>query len=245
MAYEAPDNIYWMFSSAAQAIAAFIGFLVAGFFFVYEKLDKGIEKDGTLEDVFNDLKLQYFNRLRVLLILTGLSIILSLGAVFLNGIELYPFWAILIRVSVSGLNVFTVAWAIYFIIFIINPKKVEITTQKLINKSKDVFNPTEGNTLSRGEYLEKFIELEKVIRLLGNQFDIQFMYTDIGKAYTSTRDIIQELFQRETITSQQYHDLLEVNKVRNLTAHGQIESIKKGIGDKVDRLLKELKELKK
>jgi len=85
MDFKSPDNIYWLFSSSAQAIAAFVGFLAAGFFFIHDRIDKEIEKDETLEDVYHEIKNQHYKRLKLLLILTGWSIILSLFVVFING----------------------------------------------------------------------------------------------------------------------------------------------------------------
>jgi hypothetical protein len=82
--YNAPDNIYWTFGSAAQAIEAFIGFITAGFFFVYDRMDKYIESDETLEEVYSDIRGQYYKRLKTLLILTGFSIIFSLIVVYIN-----------------------------------------------------------------------------------------------------------------------------------------------------------------
>ena len=58
MDFKAPDNIYWLFSSSAQAIAACIGFLAACFFFVYDSIDKQVEKDETLEEIYADIRVQ-------------------------------------------------------------------------------------------------------------------------------------------------------------------------------------------
>ena len=76
--FKSPDHIYWLFSSAAQAIAAFIGFLSAGFFFVYDHMQRQVDKDETLVEIYDELKKQYYRRLEWLLVFTGLTIVSSL-----------------------------------------------------------------------------------------------------------------------------------------------------------------------
>lgn len=103
-AYKGADNVYWLFSSSAQAIAAFIGFLAAGFFFSYDLMDKQVEKDETLEVIYVDIKNQYFKRLKALFILTGFSILLSLGVVFINGYD-FGIYNLIIAIIVGVVNI--------------------------------------------------------------------------------------------------------------------------------------------
>ena len=74
--------------------------------------------DMTLEEIYADIKVQYYIRLRALFVLTGLSIILSLLIVFINAYNLGLF-GILLKWFVALLNVLTIIWAILFVIFII------------------------------------------------------------------------------------------------------------------------------
>src|SRR5436190_8467332 len=111
MEHMAHDNIYWFFSSSAQSIAAFIGFLAAGFFFAHEILDRHVEKDSSLEEIYADIKIQYYTQLKVLFILTGLSISLSLIVIYLNGFERCA-WGDIFEIIVAVLNLFTIYRAI-------------------------------------------------------------------------------------------------------------------------------------
>lgn len=65
--YKAADNIYWTFSSSAQAVAAFIGFISAGFFFSHDRMDREMDRDETLIEIYSDIKSQHFKKLRLLL----------------------------------------------------------------------------------------------------------------------------------------------------------------------------------
>ena len=244
MDYKPPDNIYWLFSSSAQAIAAFIGFLAAGFFFTYERLDRQVEKDETLEEIFADIKSQYFKRLRVLFILTGLSIFFSLLCVYLNGFDLCIFGSFF-YITVGLLNTLTIGWAISFVILIIDPNKIQHTTEKLIKESKDIFEPGGGQSLTRGAFIEKFIKLEGLIRSLASKNKVVADDHGKHKPFLSIGEIIRILYQRELISQRQMINLLEVNKVRNLAAHGEIQNIEEKLGSQVDELIKQIEQLDK
>lgn len=238
--YNGPDNIYWLFSSSAQAIAAFIGFLAAGFFFSYDRIDKQVDKDETLEEIYVDIKRQYYKRIKTLFILTGLSIILSLATVWLNGYDL-DFAGIIIQSVVAALNVATIVWAILFVVFIIDPEKVSKTATKLIKQNEDLFSTSSGRVLSRGEFIDKFIELEKVLRAIAEKHDITATDNFRFRNFLPLGELIRILFRREIITKHQLVLLTEVNKARNLAAHGEISQIDPKLGEMVDGLTHNLK----
>ena len=60
MEYTAPDNIYWLFSSSAQAIAAFVGFITAGYYFVLQTMEMRLNKDNSLNEIFNEIKIEHY-----------------------------------------------------------------------------------------------------------------------------------------------------------------------------------------
>lgn len=240
MDYKAPDNIYWLFSSSAQAIAAFIGFLAAGFFFVYDRIDKQVDKDETLEEIYADIKIQYYIRLRALFVLTGLSIILSLVIVFINGYNL-GWFGILLKWLVALLNVGTIVWAILFVIFIIEPDKVTRTAKKLIEENKDVFESHGEGTISTQFYLDKFDELEKLLRNIAAKYGLENYRRNRYGSLMSVNEIMRALYYRRQIDPQQLRDLSEATKIRNLIAHGEIKSIEVKQGKIVDNLINELR----
>ena len=237
--YKAPDNVYWLFSSAAQAIAAFIGFLAAGFFFTYDKIDKYIERDETLTDIYEDIKKQFYKRLRILFLLTGFSIILSLLAVYLNGFDTGAF-GLIIKLIVAILDILTIIWAIYFVLFIIDPSKVDSTAKKLIKENEEFFKDVFGQTLTRGDFIEKFINLEKILRSFAEKYQITLPDNSRFRNFLPLNEIIKQLFQREAISKIQFSQLLELNKIRNLAVHGEMQQIEKKQGDQIDELIKEL-----
>ncbi|MGY0035101.1 hypothetical protein [Pedobacter sp. NJ-S-72] len=222
--YKGEDNIYWTFSSSAQAIAALIGFLAAGFFFIHERMDREVEKDETLIEIYADIKKQYFSRLTFLLWLTGLSITFSLILVYLNGFDLGVF-SILLVITVGALNIFTIFHAMLFVIFIVNPSKIENTADKLIETDKESFDVKNSRTVSREEFLEKFMLLEKTVQniLAKNQgFGV-----DAGRAqqFMPFQRAVSELLQRGILTREQVMKLNRVTKIRNLISHGDVKVV--------------------
>lgn len=235
------DNIYWLFSTSAQAIAAFIGLISAGFFFVYEKLDKNIEKDETLEEAYKEIKEDYYSQLKFLFILTGITLLLSFIAIYLNGLELKCINGIIL-IIVSLITVANIYFAIKFVINIIDPRKVEKAVQKLVEENKSVFLSDKVGGLTRGEFLDKFIKLEEKLRNIAKEYKSDFTYSNKYKNFTPLSEILRNLFQRELISSQQLRDLNYLNKIRNLAAHGEIQHIENRQGEIIDELILQLNE---
>ena len=238
--FKGAENIYWLFSSSAQAIAAFIGFLAAGFFFTYDRIDKQVAKDETLEEIYNDIKKQFYNRIKTLFILTGLSITLSLLVVYLNGFDLH-LWGCILKILVGLLNVVTIGWAIFFVLFIIDPNRVKKTADKLVKENRAFFEDILGQTLTRGEFIDKFITLENVLRSLAEKYQILISENSRFRNFLPLNEIIKQLIERSVIDKEQYYKLMELNKIRNLAVHGNIESLEKKQGDTVEELVKSLK----
>lgn len=238
--YKGEDNIYWTFSSSAQAIAALIGFLAAGFFFIHERMDKEVEKDETLIEIYADIKKQYFSRLKFLLWLTGLSITFSLLVVYLNGFDLGAFSIFLVAV-VGVLNIFTIFQAMVFVIFIVNPSKIENTADKLIEKDKESFDVRNSRTVSRGEFLDKFAVLEKTARNILAETPGQGVDAGRPRQFMHFQQVVRELFQRGVLTRDQINKLNRVTKIRNLVSHGEIGVVDSRAGIMVDELNNQLR----
>jgi len=238
--FKPQDNIFWLFSSAAQSIAAFIGFLVAGFFFAYERFDKLIEKDETLEEVYASLRNKYFIRLKVLLIMTGASIIFSLASLFLNKYGNYIFSDYLF-IGVSLLNVATIITAILFVIFIIDPKKIKKISEELIEENKVSFANT-VESVSLGEFMESFVKLEKALRLIWIKEKQAFQNAEMNVTTPlSLRAIVENLATFFRISEDQYSLLIQSIKIRNLAVHGGIDNIDRYHYNLVNQIFLELK----
>ncbi|PWN72370.1 hypothetical protein C1631_007170 [Chryseobacterium phosphatilyticum] len=239
--FEAPDNIYWAFSSSAQAVAAFIGFISAGFFFSHDRIDRAVERDDTLLEIYSDIKNQHFKELRRLLWFTGASIILSLLVVFLNGFDIgYSLY--ISEILVASLNAYTIVKAVLLVVDMIDPQKIENTANKLLIKesSGEDAGGSASSKLSRGEFLDKFFELEELAREV---LKLKVDYSAIFEPQFS--NVIRELSQFKLINNQQLFKLNKITKIRNLVVHGRIEKVDAQIGVVADELIQDFKSILK
>ncbi len=242
MNYTAPDNVYWLFSSSAQSIAAFVGFLATGFIFAHDRIDKQIEKDPTLAEICTEIKKKNYSKLKFLLEISGVSIIANLLIVFVNGYN-WGYWADYFRGLVTVINLWTIIDAIYFVIYLVNPNKIKKAVKKLISQNASIIKEPSLGALSRGEFLVKFIELEKLLLKLSHDLEIDLDTVVRRDNFMSVDEIIYALYQREKITQTQCTNLEKVNYIKNLTSHGEIMGVEKKMDDLIDSLMIDLKKL--
>ena len=79
------ENIYWLFSSSAQAIATFVAFLLAGYTLVHTMMESVQQRDDTLQEIHAALIRQYYRQIRALALITGAAVLGSLAMRYLNG----------------------------------------------------------------------------------------------------------------------------------------------------------------
>lgn len=224
------DNYYWLFSSSAQTISAFVAFLVTGFALVLNMLDTLQQKDETLEDIHIKLKSDYYKKIRVLAVITGLAIVLSLWMVYLNGGDSeHKGWLFSVTAILNGIAIFV---GILFVMSIINPDKYKKAAKEIIKEDK-MEASTENNNIDQATFMTEFIRLEKSIRekLQGNQLYVA--YGDTPKMAYSFRQMVDALYKNELINPNEREELLQINKYRNLVFHGHQDKVDKGMLERV------------
>src|SRR5215207_8945467 len=118
------ENIYWLFSSSAQAIATFVAFLLAGYTLVHAMMESVQQRDDTLEEIHAALIRQYYQQIKSLAIITGVAVLGSLAMLYLNGFA-WPYKDIVVTIA-------AMAWGIAFVIRIIDPDKYTNAAKRLI-----------------------------------------------------------------------------------------------------------------
>ena len=142
-------------------------------------MDDQVLRDSTLDEINQEIKRSHFKKLKVLCVLTGASILLSLGLVFTNGFD-YCLKTISV-IIVSLINITTITWAIVFVIGIIDPDNINKAAKKLIKESKDLFGAENGDikdSIKIGDFIERFVQLEKIIRELDMRFELSYYLRD-------------------------------------------------------------------
>lgn len=221
------EKYYWLFSSSSQAIAAFIAFLVAGFTLVLNMMESLQQKDDTLEEIHDQLKSNYYKKLFVLTIISGLAILFSFWMLYLNG-GTWKYTPVLFVIT-SCLNVMAIGLAIVFIISIINPEKYKNAAKEILSEDKTEFTH-KGNSADRTDFMNEFTELEKRIRHIIQQRKI--VSPDLMES-SQFRQLVKFLFEREVITKEQLYELLQITKYRNLIFHSGLQKVDIGMIDRI------------
>ncbi len=234
------DHIYWLFSSTAQTISAFIAFLLAGFALVHSMMDSIQKNDPSLEEIYYELKRKQYRTVKWLSILTGMAIILSLATVYINGIRSSILNDMVTVSSVASLA--SIILGIYFVITIINPDIYTITAKDMYKKETE--KKASGlASIPNQHFFVEFVELEKAVR---NKFEANIPKL-VGNfpidRTISFRSMVNALY-RSNIIDQSLNDaLMEVSKYRNLIFHGHLENVHEGILNTVKKLRSEIQDL--
>ena len=154
----------WLFSTAPQIIAAFVGLIFAGVCFIIGKIDDRVEKDSTLLEIANEIKNQIYKGLNNLLWVTFIGIALDLLFLYLNPIEndrvlslsfdgnFSIYFAVTILCLI--LNIYIIVKAILYIKEIMQPDFFDKTVSLLAKNYK-------YGSVNIGKFIEDYIKFEK------------------------------------------------------------------------------------
>jgi hypothetical protein len=216
------ESIYWLFSSSAQSISTFVAFLLAGFAIVLQLMDSAEDRDETLQPIHQALKHRYHKIIMVLCVLTGLSIITSLGMTYLNGLKLpWIGWPSLI---VFLLNSLVIILGIWFVTLIIDPAKYMKAADQMIAEETKIAAPA-GTPTNRTAFFDSFINLEKDLREYIIKNKLATNYPGRLRIDYSFRQMIEILRRAEIIDLSIYERLQDINKMRNLIFHGHTQTV--------------------
>jgi len=116
------QNVYYFYSTSAQAIATFIAFLIAGHAMVYQAMDNIESNDDSLRDINHQIKKEYHKIIEVLCLFTGLAISFCLLVIWLNG---YSFTIKNYLIVLADFFIFlTIILALSFVVKMIDPDNI-------------------------------------------------------------------------------------------------------------------------
>ncbi|MBU0710339.1 hypothetical protein KKA87_00230 [bacterium] len=232
------DNLYWLFSAAAQSISAFVAFLLTGFALVYSIMNSAKERDETLDEIHYALKIKYHKQLIFLSIITGCAIISSLIMVFINKWEFSL--KIYFMVTTAIINLIAIVGGLAFVVSIVNPSRYEKTAKNVLYSKKEDFNLSGKLTIS-SSFFDKFVQLERLVR---NNFSDYDLYTsDKGRLMYSFKQMVDKLYNNEKISRQDHDELMQIIKYRNLVFHGHIDKVDEKMVERIDLIIDKLNNL--
>jgi len=168
-------------------------------------MDSIQERDETVIPIHDALKRAYYKQIVILAILTGLSILFSLGMTYLNGIGLS--WIGWLVGPGFLLNVIVIAGAIWLVTRIIDPDRYGKKATSLLEEEEKKL-PERGKITTRSEFFNAYVDLEKTIRdFLGKQ-GLYELLTSRSRMNPSFRQMIEELVRAEIINYSVRSELL-------------------------------------
>jgi hypothetical protein len=234
------ENIYWLFSSAAQAIATFVAFLLAGYTLVHTMMDSVQQRDDTLEEIHSALIRQYYKQIRSLAIITGVAVLGSLTMLYLNGFE-WSYKAVVVAIAAT-LDIAAIAWGIAFVIRIIDPDKYTNAAKRLIEEEAQTMDLA-GKQEDSEDFFTLFERLETAMRNALEQARLPDPTDDRGRRDSSFRRMLLALYQNEQIDRSLFRNLMQIGRYRNLAYYGRLRSIDKAIIDQTRAALARIQAL--
>jgi hypothetical protein len=124
------NQILYLFSSASQVIAAIYGLIITGYIFLRNELDRKADKDDSYEEIVSILKNDYFTSIISISFVTLLSIALCFLVIADTTHLNRGLLDVLINISVATILTDLIL-IISFVIKILNPKSIEIASDRL------------------------------------------------------------------------------------------------------------------
>jgi hypothetical protein len=230
----------WLFSTAPQALAALVGLIFAGVAFIIGAIDKQVKQDDSSEDILLSMKMQIHADMKMLFLLSGVSIISDFFLLALNSIQegfVFSFEGqfspyLTLAAIVLVMNVATLIYSLWFIIKVASPDFFSKTVKRLSQLER------EGDVEVK-EYLVAFIEMEKALRTLS------IFYVPKGEKQPSVNEMLKELKYRRLMDARDVDDMFSLTRLRNLIMHGgEIQHVERQMYDKVKKYTKVIALLK-
>lgn len=227
------QNIYWLFSAAAQTVAAFVAFLLAGYALVQGMMDAAAQADETLVEIHESLKVRYHKQLSWLVVVTAAAVLASLAVVFFNPLDskliqgLAALAALLVVAAIVG--------GVVFVIAIVDPKKYRKAAQRL---AEEVRPSAEEPQAPRNEFFIKFVNLEQLLRDVWERLGAERLARRRGPP--SFREMVEALALTQVLHGELYKRLLNLSRDRNLVFHGEVTEVSNEIVEELDRAINEV-----
>jgi hypothetical protein len=236
------ENIYWLFSSSAQAIAAFVAFLLAGYTLVHTMMESVQQRDDTLEEIHAALIRQYYRQIRALAIITGAAVLGSLAMLYLNGFA-WPYKAVVVAAA-AALDIAAIGWGIAFVIRIIDPDKYTDAAKRLIEQDAQALDLA-GKQEDSEDFFTLFERLEAAMRSALGQARLPQPEPAGGRGgrADSFRQILMALLQNDLIDRTQFRTLMQIGRYRNLAYYGRLRSVDRSVVDQTRAALARIQAL--
>lgn len=214
------DTLYWILSTLPQVIGALTGLLVAGITFLFQSLDKEMEKDESSIPAIREIKKQIYTETKGLLVVSIFAILIDvvlLGITPWLSTELNNLpriqcieWIIIgILCTVTiGFNLGSFILIYNILKRILNPEYQKIVNNLLAEKENKNFST--NDSVSPQEFLDYFIKFERKIR----------DFFPHSMQHNPLRSLINQLVGENIISRDDVGRIQSIINKRNIFAHG-------------------------
>lgn len=234
------DGYYWFLSAASQCIATIFAFIFAGYSIVLSIMNNNENKNEELKELYDEIKKNYYNSLRIITIIAGAAIITNLMMILFNDkTSSLKYYGITLSIL---LNLITIILTIIFVVSIIDPNKYHNAAVKII---KNEITELEKDNLdvTSSEFFTEFIKLEKIIRDYFKKHKINIQIKN-QMSFPSLKNMIESLFNNEKISKEDYDILINLNRYRNLVFHGHVDKVNKHALNTTEKYILKFNKLK-
>ena len=249
------NTMYWLFTTAPQAIAALVGIIFTGMFFMAESIDNRVRADQSLAEIGDSAaKTALYKNMRIVAVLAAATIVYDLflvAIVKLMAGESFCLSRWLI-IFFAALNFSTICCALNYVFQAVSPNYFNEIAKNLSSKyksgevDKQVFlghfienlsSKYKSGEVDKQVFLGHFIDFERVARSLP-------VIRQMDGRYFSIRDILRVLVEHQMITPDESRMMSEISKVRNLMVHGEpIEKVDRLFDDELQRITNKIKSI--
>ena len=219
------DTMYWLFTTAPQAIAALVGIIFTGMFFMAESIDNRVRADQSLTEIAEAAKTALYKSMRAVAVLAAITILYDLFLVaFVTKLAeedcCWTGWSILIF---AVLNFCTIYWALRYVFQAVSPNYFNKIAANLSRRYK-------SGEVNSSDFINHFIAFERVAR------SIPFIQ-QMNEQHVTIPIIIRMLVSHEIINRDEAGQMFEINKIRNLIVHGEpIDKVDRKIDDTLQEI---------
>ena len=233
------NQILYLFSSASQVVAAIYGLIITGYIFLRNELDRKAEKDETYEEIIANLKSEYFNSIINISLVTLLSISLCFLVIVDATSNTKILLDLLINISISVILAELVL-IVSFVVRILNPKSLEIESDKIRAKTK---SNSIGEKGSIEDFLKNYNQIEYILSKYGSAITNPELsdFESIKKKRIANTKLVYILFNVEKINADLKNDLIELISFRNSLIHGSSFFVTKKSVEQSENVLNRLR----
>lgn len=222
------NTLYWLFTTAPQAIAALVGITFTGMIFMVGIIDNRVKIDSTLYDIAETAKLAIYKNLKVASVFSLFTIIYDL--IMVSAVKYVIKGTPFSEVLYYGFWVFNVSSFIIvfkYVFQVVGPNYFDSVVKNMSKIYK-------GGNVDKNTFLNNFIAYEKLVRSIGG--------TNSRNVFVSLQEINNMLVSDKIITKQEAMQLSEARKIRNLIVHGDdIVKVDKVYNDNLLRITEKIK----